>query len=324
MMDSEHHEERPAPPMSVATRLFFFDPAAPRLRGVRPGWRAALFVFVAAILMGVGGALLHLAGFTAPGGSAFPPSLLYASELTSLTAVIGASLLMAWLEARNWNEYGMPLNRAFRSHYWVGIPWGIVALFVLLELMKLAGVFSFGSIILHGAAVLRYGLLWLAGFTLVGLFEEFGFRGYLLRTLSEGLTFWPAAVLLSVAFGLVHWGNHGENLIGVFSAGLIGFFFCFTLRRTGNLWFAIGMHAGWDWAESFLFGTSDSGMVSQGRLAAPVQHGSWWLSGGSVGPEGSVLVFVVIGLLFLVFHLVYPVGRAQPWAVAEDNHRGAS
>lgn len=302
----------PPPAPKLLTRIFFFDSTAPRLRGVRAGWRAALFVIVAAVILGIGEILLRAFGFTPPVRGAFPPSLLYASELTSLTAVIGASLLMAWLEVRSWNEYGMPVNRAFRSAYWIGILWGIAALFVLLEFMKLAGVFSFGSILLHGSAVLKYGLLWLAGFTLVGLFEEFGFRGYLLHTLSEGLTFWPAAVLMSVVFGLVHWGNSGENLIGVFSAGLIGFFFCFTLKRTGSLWFAIGMHAGWDWAESFLFGTSDSGMVSQGRLAAPVQHGSWWLSGGSVGPEGSVLVFAVVGLLFLVFHLVYPAGQTKP------------
>jgi hypothetical protein len=65
-------------------------------------------------------------------------------------------------------------------------------------------------------------------------------------------------------------------------------------------------------------------MVSQGRLAAPVQHGSWWLSGGSVGPEGSVLVFAVVGLLFLVFHLVYPVRQAEPLPAAGDDRIQAS
>jgi hypothetical protein len=34
-------------------------------------------------------------------------------------------------------------------------------------------------------------------------------------------------------------------------------------------------------------------------------HGPKWLTGGSVGPEGSALVFVVIGILFLLFHLFF-------------------
>jgi hypothetical protein len=34
-------------------------------------------------------------------------------------------------------------------------------------------------------------------------------------------------------------------------------------------------------------------------------QGSKWITGGSVGPEGSVLVFVVIALLILAIHLLY-------------------
>jgi len=40
--------------------------------------------------------------------------------------------------------------------------------------------------------------------------------------------------------------------------------------RTGNLWFAIGNHAAWDWGQTFLFGTPDSGLHGQHALMNPV------------------------------------------------------
>jgi membrane protease YdiL (CAAX protease family) len=87
---------------------------------------------------------------------------------------------------------------------------------------------------------------------------------------------------------------------------LIGLFFCFTLRRTGSLWFAVGMHASWDWGESYLYSVPDSGGMVPGHLLNSSFHGPRWLTGGSVGPEGSVLVFVVIAAAWVVFDLIYP------------------
>lgn len=303
----------PSPPTpaesSLIVRIFYHDANAPRLRGARAGWRAALFILLVLVLGMMANVGMRLAGMKPPTTSPVPPGTMGLFELASLLTVVAASLVMAWLEQRSWNEYGLPLRRAFRSSYWIGIPWGVGGLALLLGMMKLAGVFQFGHILLSGAEIVKYAVIWLAAFTLVGLFEEFFLRGYLLYTLSQGLGFWPAAVLLSVLFGAMHFGNKGEDIIGLISAGLIGLFFCFTLSRTGNLWFAVGMHAGWDWGESYLFGTADSGMVTQGRLAAPVSHGSHWLSGGSVGPEGSVLVLVAVALLFVAFHFAFPAKK---------------
>jgi len=95
-------------------------------------------------------------------------------------------------------------------------------------------------------------------------------------------------------------------LAGVLAAAAIGFFFCLTLRRTGNLWFAVGFHAAWDWGETFLYSVPDSGNVWPGHLLRSSLRGKDWLTGGSVGPEGSLLCFLVIGLAWIAFHHVYP------------------
>jgi hypothetical protein len=44
----------------------------------------------------------------------------------------------------------------------------------------------------------------------------------------------------------------------------------------------------------------------------PSFHGSRWLTGGTAGPEGSVLLFVVIAVLWVVFDRVYPYVAYPP------------
>ena len=78
--------------------------------------------------------------------------------------------------------------------------------------------------------------------------------------------FWQAAWVTSTFFGFYHTANNGENWIGIFAAAFIGFVFCVSVRVTGSAWWAIGCHAAWDWAETFFYGTADSGCQGQGHF----------------------------------------------------------
>jgi len=76
------------------------------------------------------------------------------------------------------------------------------------------------------------------------------------------------------------------------------------------------MHAAWDWAETYFFGVADSGMPANGHLLNTTLSGSKWMTGGTVGPEGSfvelVIVSAVIGLLFLRFRRREPQRLTAP------------
>jgi hypothetical protein len=52
-------------------------------------------------------------------------------------------------------------------------------------------------------------------------------------------------------------------------------------------------------------------MIAPGHLMSPSFHGSRWLTGGSVGPEGSVLVFLLIAVLWVLFDRLYPAKAAK-------------
>ena len=95
----------------------------------------------------------------------------------------------------------------------------------------------------------------------MGIFEESLLRGYLQYTLSRGIGFWWAALLLSIAFAVWHVSNSGESLLGLLSVGAGGFVFCLSLWYTKSLWWAVGFHAGWDWGQSYFYGTPNSGLL---------------------------------------------------------------
>jgi membrane protease YdiL (CAAX protease family) len=232
-------------------------------------------------------------------------------ELCDLVAAVIPALILARVERRPWKAYGLPGRQAFGRLFWGGAAWGFTAISLLMLALYGLHAFAFGQVVLHGARLARFAAFWAAMFLLVGLFEEFLLRGYTQFTLARGIGFWPAALVLSGTFGLIHLRNGGEQWTGLLAAAFIGFFFCLTLRRMGSLWFAVGFHAAWDWGETFFYSVPDSGMVAPGHLLRSSLHGAPWLSGGSVGPEGSVLCFVVIAAAWIAFDRIYPEARSR-------------
>ena len=160
----------------------------------------------------------------------------------------------------------------------------------------------------------RFASLWAAAFLLLGFAEEFAYRGYSQATLTNGMGFWPAAVLLSAIFGAVHYFfKPMENWMDGLSVGLFGLFWCFTLWRTGTLWFAIGFHAMSDYADMVLFAqpnTGNNGQSLTGHLLNVSYRGPEWLTGGPRGTEASALEFLILVLLFLAFGRAYPRAEA--------------
>jgi membrane protease YdiL (CAAX protease family) len=284
-------------PVPEPTDTMFFGP-----QGLRPGWRLVLYVVMWRALR----MLLGIVVEDIDGHVTVKLWLDLIAELGSLVVVAVPAIVMGWIEKRPFGNYGLPWRGAFGKLFWVGLVWGIVAISCLMLAIGGVGDFSLAGLALHGQRILKFATFWGVFFVVVGFFEEFLFRGYTQFTLTQGVGFWPAAILLSVYFLFSHSGNPGESWVGLLAVAAIGLFLCLTLRRTGNLWFAVGFHASWDWGESFLYSVPDSGSLATGHLLRSSLHGSRWIAGGPVGPEGSVLVFVVIALTWVVFDRVYP------------------
>jgi len=278
--------------------------------GLRAGWRLAIFgvvlVVLAFVLRMVARALGAKQG--APPTSLVPAQLI-GSEATIFLVVYLASWIMAKIEKRKLAQYGLPLKQAFRKDFWLGLLWGFLATSVGLgAILLLHGVqVTRGTI--HGKEIWASTAAWAVTFLLVGLSEEYSFRGYVQFTLTTGIGFWPAAIVLSALFGWVHAGNPGENVFGELSVVCFGLLFCLFLRRTGNLWWPVGFHMGYDWGQTFFYGVPDSGLLPYHNFLASSFNGPRWLTGGTVGPEASIFTPITLAIVAILFSRMYRENR---------------
>jgi len=306
--------------------------------GLRAPWGILLFHILRIVLLGYC-AFPFLAklfpGMT--GATLFSkPASMLTYEGAALLAVAAATWLMAKIERRPVAVFGLGGNHRLRN-FLAGLAWGGALLSLLVFSLRATGLLVFDGRLLSGRSALRYGSIWLIGFLFVGMFEEYLFRGYLQFTLArmirdifgwfrsyasgtpaaplltprlDAFSFWIAALLLSCYFSLDHTTNPGESPLGLVAVVLIGLVFSLSLWRTGSLWWAMGFHASWDWAQSFLYGVADSGSVVDGRLYATHPVGRPILSGGLTGPEGSFFIVPIVALIAAVVLLTLPRTRA--------------
>jgi membrane protease YdiL (CAAX protease family) len=304
-MDSEalsgSHEIQHAPPSAgggALGKIFLND------HGLRAGWRLLIYAALVAVL--ATGSMVVVRLFVQPVRGAFSPSLLIIQESLLFVVIFGSALIMSRIEKRQPGAYGLPATQAFGKFFWQGWLVGLCEVTALMGLIATFGGYKFGTVGLHGGEIAHWALVWGFFFLVVGFFEEFLFRGYTQFTLGDGIGFWPAAVLLSTLFGLAHLSNPGEGWVGAASVVMIGLILAFALRRTGNLWFVVGLHASFDFGETFLYSVPNSGIVFDGHLSNATLQGAKWLTGGSVGPEGSVFSFLTMAMLAAVIHILYP------------------
>lgn len=283
MADSPALEGKPV----VRYRLHFSN--------FRAGWRLLIFVaLVTSLISGENFAANRLLR------GADDASRFLVREVGDFLIFLLASWIMGIWEKRTIADYGLPWRRMFRAQFWQGAALGFACITGLLLLMRMAGLFYFGGIALRGPDVWKWAAIWIAVFLLVALREEFRARGYALYTLAAGIGFWPASIVSAAFFGYSHHLNSGEDWIGLVNAGAFGLLLCLLLRRTGDLWMAIGFHTAFDWGETYFYGVANSGQKLPGHLLNSSSSGPAWLSGSTVGPEGSLLCTLMVIVFFII------------------------
>lgn len=153
---------------------------------------------------------------------------------------------------------------------------------------------SFGS-------ALAYGAGWLASEAVGAAGEELLGRVAILLV-AERLVGWRGAMLVSgILFSAGHIGNPGASTVWLARLFLQGVLLSYAVYRTRSLWWSIGYHTGWNWADAPLFGATGSGFPVAGHIFSFAPSGSDLVTGGAVGPEGSLFAFfaVLAALLLL-------------------------
>ena len=136
-----------------------------------------------------------------------------------------------------------------------------------------------------------------------GVVEELGFRAILLRIFARMFGPVPGLVISSFLFALAH-ASHvppvALALLVINGGLLLGVLYIVS----GSLWLPIGVHIAYDFTEWSLFGVGDK----DGYLVVTPSAGhAAWLTGGTTGPDGSVLsALISIALIAAVLFMARP------------------
>jgi membrane protease YdiL (CAAX protease family) len=295
--------------------------------GLRAGWRLLIFLAIFLPLSYAVSLSVYPLTHCLHADSSTPLGEVLSLDLFVLPLLI-ATWIMGRFERRTFDDYGLPWRRAFGRRFWQGAGFSFVSMSLLLVTMRLAGVFSFGAIALHGWDVWKYAAAWAVLLFLGALLEDFFYRGYLLFTLTTGIGFWPAAIITSLLMGGMHYFNPSGRGLGPVSATMYCLVTCLVLRRTGDLWMPLGIHSAWAWGEVYFYGVPDSGFPANGHLFDASFHGNPLLTGGGFGPEASIFTLVLLAIWGVIFSLwlrgvKYPRRQSQDESAVGGRKGGA-
>ncbi len=143
-----------------------------------------------------------------------------------------------------------------------------------------------------------------------GVIEEVMARAVVLRLLWRAFGPWVAFAVSAAVFGGLHLGNPNASwfaavCIALEAGIMLGAFYALT----GRLWVSIGLHAGWNMTQGYLFGAAVSGTDFGPSIARSIAKVGYpqWLTGGPFGPEASLPALVICTA----------VGLATLWAAAK-------
>ena len=205
--------------------------------------------------------------------------------LMGLTALVGYGAFVRLIERRRVTELaGAGAGRELG----LGLALGLGLFSSVIGVLWLAGCYTVtGS---NPAEVMGPAL---ALAIMAGVTEELLIRGLAFRILEAWLGSWIALVLTAALFGALHLPNPGATLTSATAIALeAGVMLAAAFMLTRRLWLAIGIHAGWNFTQTGLFGVATSGQAGTGLLQGELS-GPAWLSGGGFGPEASAVAVVV-------------------------------
>jgi membrane protease YdiL (CAAX protease family) len=270
-------------------------------RKLRFIWRAVIYWTIAAYALPplITPLIIRTAALLNLRDALTAPSLAL-SEFEIFAIALITTALFARYERRRVDSYGLPIHQAFGANTAEGALVGLAMTSVVAAGMYLLGGMQVHGFAISGQALIVFALGWFGANIIVGVAEESMYRGYFLQTLWRSIGFWPASIVISLLFTADHYFyKPGENIWDVISLMSLSLFTCYSVLRTGTLWFAAGFHGAFDYMQFFVIGTPNGEQIPEGRLLDVTFQGPAWLTGGVLGTEASWLMYPAIALGWL-------------------------
>ena len=199
------------------------------------------------------------------------------------------------------------VGRILQKYSWAELGWNRPAVTPWLKGLAVGAVMAAAAIglavVLDGARVHvtgdfglwpRIALPLIIGLICAALGEEFGFRGFPLRRLSDGFGVVPAMLLLAILFGLGHAKNPSATVFSTINVALAAIWLSFAFFSAGGMQLAWGAHFGWNAGLAILFDAPVSGYTFHVPVVEYTPGTHAWVDGGAFGPEGGVVSTIAL------------------------------
>ncbi|MBE0682872.1 MAG: CPBP family intramembrane metalloprotease [Anaerolineales bacterium] len=274
---------------------------------LRAGWR----ILIAVILTGV---FFNIVDWVRGALSMTGPTTSIVGHLTDFFVVTGAIFITRRLaDKRSFASLGFNINKQTGLDLLVGIAIPFILFLAIYVVEYSMGWLKFDAFAWESetpSIVISRTLSYFVWFIFVAWNEELVYRGYIMQSLASGLNLILGILISSIYFGIEHLSNPNSNGMAVAGIFLAGLFLAYAYVRTGQLWLSIGLHLGWNFFESAIFGFPVSGYDRPGLLHIVVSGPELW-TGGAFGPEAGFIMLPVT-LLGAVLIYLYTRYRKLP------------
>ncbi|MGH7476510.1 MAG: lysostaphin resistance A-like protein [Longimicrobiales bacterium] len=267
--------------------------------------RLALFV---ALFVPLWLAVAGLAAWLAPRlvGTGMPALLSVQGIGMLVAALVAGWLVLALVERQPPAALGFGLRRPIAAELGLGLALGVGMLVAVLLPLLLTGRIAFvGEPGTFGGVMAA----WAGGLVLLALpaaAEEALFRGYPFRAMVQAFGAPGAVLALSALFAIAHANNPAVGELALLNIVLAGVLLSLAFLWTGSLWFATGLHLGWNWAVGSLADLPVSGLTFLNTPGyEPRDAGPGWLTGGAFGPEGGLAGSVAFAIGTIGVYLLH-------------------
>jgi membrane protease YdiL (CAAX protease family) len=253
---------------------------------LRAGWKFAAFLAVLFPTLIAVGLAIRIVTHPFVNPNDFLQEVALSELINFLSAVLATLLMARVVENYSLRVLGVGFFRGWSGSLLTGfgIAAGLIALVMLVsESVGDASMEWTASSTTPNRMALTLGMLIIAAG-----FEELLFRGYPLQILMKGIGFWPAMILMSCIFGLMHSQNYNASRLGVFNTIVAGMMLSLAYLKTRSLWLPYGIHLAWNVGTGMVIGFPLSGF---GVVSLWTTHlsGNPEILGGAYGPEGGLL-----------------------------------
>jgi membrane protease YdiL (CAAX protease family) len=262
----------------------------------------AYLEFLAAFVYFIIARSLAFHGAQGLAGEAWSP--LVEQAMLVFLLLIGYATMGRWFDrqAHPITDQGLPRRSGWPREAGLGLATGwAIALVCVLPLTVFGGI-----AISFSPQAASWG--WLAAdtafFALAALAEEIAFRGYAFQRFERAVGPVGGALGFAVIYAILQALQPGESHASFAVSIMLGLVLSACYLRTRALWLSWGLNFAWKASRALLFGLAVSGVTSHSPVVQGDPMGSFWLTGGAFGLDGSWLTFfVLLAALPVVFRI---------------------